>query len=512
MKKISFNEGTLGFDNNIVTYEIPLERTNISSIEEIQFIRDIPFMFPVTNLELTQNKTFFLMEFEVEDGFRTLGYFKSNSTEEEKYDFIEKLCEIGNELKNYGKLVTVLDDKNILVNPEKREVKLLYRGVKGLMPSASYNEEDIETQVKRLALFILTGAKYDEIRVNGLEAALSKSSQERYKLVSKIAQAKSLDHILILLEGLKDEKDEREHIVEKPTKSIFSKIPVIRKDIEEKVSKINKPKKEKTVKPIIEKRPPKEKKKIKERISASQATFEEDNKSFFADKSKLKVITGTMVGLVLIIIVITLFSKGDPAKTTLANSEKDEDILIEGLQYAAIQNYEDASQNFGKMKTSFDELSEDAQRAILFSYLMAGKYQEAIDAEPKFSYSVINYLVSKENLDVVKNIDSDEPVIKFEKASINKDFNTVIKLKDDVKLDGRRESLVVDAYIGLNKFDEAMEFAESKGNKDLMTKIENIISAKVKKEQEEKKAKEKNEKTDTKDKKETKEDVDVNKA
>lgn len=501
LKKFSFNEGTLSFDNNIVTYEIPLNRTNINSIEEIQFIREIPFMFPITNLELTQNKMFFLMEIEVEKGFIPLGAFKSNSTDVEKYIVIERLCAIGKELKNLEKLVTVLDDINILVN-SKQEVKLLYRGVQGLMPSSSY-EEDIETQVKRAALFILTGAKFDEIRVNGLEAGLGKSSQERYKLVSKIAQAKTLDNILILLEDL---NGENEPIVEKPTKKIFSKIPVIQKDAEEKVKKAEKRKKEKNVKVAVKNEPPKQKKKIKERERESQGEFVEDNKISFANQSKLKLIGGSLVGLFLIIIVISLFSKGEPTNTTLAKSEKDEDILIEGLQYAAIQNYEDASVNFGKMKTSFNEFNEDTQRAILFSYLMAGKYQEAIDEEPKFSYSVINYLISKEKLENVKNIDSKEPVIMFEKASINKDFNAVLEYKDDVKLDGRRESLVVDAYIGLNEFDKAMEFAKSKGNTDLITKIENISNDNEKKQQEEKKQQ------DKKEKKEKKEDVNVNKA
>ena len=142
------------------------------------------------------------------------------------------------------------------------------------------------------------------------------------------------------------------------------------------------------------------------------------------------------------------------------------------------------------METPFEKLNGNNQKAILFSYLMTGKYQEAIEVEPDFSYSVINYLVSKDDLDAVKDIDSKETVIIFEKASINKEYEIVLKYKDDVKLDGRRESLVVDAYIGLNKLDEALEFAKSKGNKDLMAKIEVIKSQNLNEENKQKEQKE----------------------
>ena len=203
--------------------------------------------------------------------------------------------------------------------------------------------------------------------------------------------------------------------------------------------------------------------------------------------------SGIVIGVVLIVFVISIFSNGlnsESVNTTLATSQKDDDYLLNGLQYAAIQDYDSATKSFEKMETPFEKLNGNNQKAILFSYLMTGKYQEAIEVEPDFSYSVINYLVSKDDLGAVKDIDSKETVIIFEKASINKEYEIVLKYKDDVKLDGRRESLVVDAYIGLNKLDEALEFAKSKGNKDLMAKIEVIKSQKLNEENKQKEQKE----------------------
>ena len=487
MKKISFNEGTLSFDKNKVTYEVPLEKTNINFIEEVQFIKGFPFMIPIVRLEITQNNTFFLMELEVENGFLPLGVFKTNSTDEQKYQFIKQLCEIAIELKNIDKLVTVLDDRNILVNIEKQEIKFLYRGIQGLMPAGSYNDENIETQVKRLALFVLTSARYDELRINGLDEGLNKTSQERFKLVSKIAHSKTINEILFHIEQLYLEENKKlEEIVDKPKKHLFSKV---KNDIEEKVSKLNKPKKGQKVNHVK-----REEKIIKEKSNkTSRATFENESKAPFINASKLKMASGIVIGVVLIVFVISIFSNGqnsEPVNTTLAASQKDNDYLLNGLQYAAIQDYDSATKSFEKIETPFEKLNGDNQKAILFSYLMTGKYQAAIEVEPDFSYSVINYLVSKDDLGVVKDIDSKEPVIIFEKASINKEYEIVLKYKDDVKLDGRRESLVVDAYIGLNKLDEALEFAKSKGNKDLMAKIEVIKSQKLNEENKQKEQKE----------------------
>lgn len=413
------------------------------------------------------------MEMEVEKGFVPLGNFKSNSTDEQKYTFIKQLCEIANELKNLEKLVTVLDDRNILVHLQKQELKFLYRGVHGLMPAGLYNEEDMETQVKRLALFILTSAKYDELRVNGLNTALNNSSKERYKLVSKIYHAGSLNDIIFLMEEFHEARENEEEQVDPSKKSIFSKLPDIKNDIGRKINKLNKLNKQKTKTVKTEDRA--QSKRKKEVVHA--ATFVDDDKKVVSvGKSKFQILAGSMISVALIIMVISFVinnkaGRAEPTNTGVTSYQEDEGFLIKGLQYAAIQDYEHATQNFQQVKENFKDFSKENQKAILFSYLMIGKYQEAIKLEPNFAYSVINYLVSKENVDAVKNIDSQEPVILFEKASINKEYKKVVKFKDDIKMDGRRESMVVDAYMGLKQFEEGYEYAKSKGNKELMIKI-----------------------------------------
>ena len=143
-----------------------------------------------------------------------------NSELEEKNKFIKQLCEVAIQLQGNESIVTVFDHVNILYNPQKEEIKMLYRGINGLMRAfTTYTEEDIVTQLKRLALFILTTSRYDELRVNGLHIALNKVSQDRYKLVSKIYQSKTIFEMLAVFDeyelSIKTERQDQEILEER---------------------------------------------------------------------------------------------------------------------------------------------------------------------------------------------------------------------------------------------------------------------------------------------------------
>ena len=148
----------------------------------------------------------------------------------------------------------------------------------------------------------------------------------------------------------------------------------------------------------------------------------------FSTGSKLKIASIAVVSVFAIAFVTNIIGGATGGKQASvinteeqSSSESDETLLLKGLQYAAVKTYETASNNFETLKTPFESLSEENQLAILFSYLMTGKYEKAIDAEPAFAYSIINYLVAEDDLSKVKEIKSSEPVIIFEKAALNKE-------------------------------------------------------------------------------------------
>ena len=147
-------------------------------------------------------------------------------------------------------IVTVFDHINILYNPQKEEIKMLYRGINGLMRASTYTEEDIVTQLKRLALFILTTSRYDELRVNGLHIALNKVSQDRYKLVSKIYQSKTIIEMLAVFDeyelSIETERQDQENEERSNNKSSLFRIPSIKRQksnerdaIDDPESKVN---------------------------------------------------------------------------------------------------------------------------------------------------------------------------------------------------------------------------------------------------------------------------------
>ena len=49
----------------------------------------------------------------------------------------------------------------------------------------------------------------------------------------------------------------------------------------------------------------------------------------------------------------------------------------------------------------------------------------------------------------INEIDVKNDVIDFEKAALNKKYEEVIKLKGKVNMDGRREKLIVEAFVHL---------------------------------------------------------------
>lgn len=139
--------------------------------------------------------------------------------------------------------------------------------------------------------------------------------------------------------------------------------------------------------------------------------------------------------------------------------------VIEGLRLAATQQYKEATKYFDQI--SYHQLQKDDQKAVLFSYLLAGNAKKALDLEPSFAESVVSYYIANDNIKQVKNLKSDAPVVKFEKAVLEKDAQKIITLKNNVPLNGRREKIIVDAYIVKNQVKEALSFAKKVGNKDL---------------------------------------------
>ncbi|MED0988052.1 hypothetical protein [Bacillus paramycoides] len=190
------------------------------------------------------------------------------------------------------------------------------------------------------------------------------------------------------------------------------------------------------------------------------------------NRKGFKMIASVIGSVVLIgagaIFAFKLFSS-KPVSSVNAGSEQ---YVVKGLQQAAIQQYGEAEKYFDKV--NYTELDKDSQKAVLFTYLLNGKANKTLQYEPKFAESVVAYFIGIDNMNKINEIDVKNDVIDFEKAALNKKYEEVIKLKGKVNMDGRREKLIVEAFVNLKKYEDCYSFAKTQGNKNLMKEVKEL--------------------------------------
>ncbi|PEL94427.1 cell envelope integrity protein TolA [Bacillus wiedmannii] len=217
-----------------------------------------------------------------------------------------------------------------------------------------------------------------------------------------------------------------------------------------------------------------------ERNQPNETKFEQeekvaiDKKGILNNMKKYKYAIIGVASIVLLVVAGFAVSNMKNSQAASANNVKSLEVnanLINGLRLSAVQKYQDAALEFDKV--DYKKLGKEDKKAVLFTYLLSGKAQKAIDLEQDFAESVVSYYIAVDNLKKVKELKTKNPLINFEIAALDNKHEEVIKLRDQVPLDGRREGIIVNSYLKLNKSEEAKKFAQKVGNKDLLEKINN---------------------------------------
>lgn len=111
--------------------------------------------------------------------------------------------------------------------------------------------------------------------------------------------------------------------------------------------------------------------------------------------------------------------------------------FLEGLRAAAIQDYEKAIEFF--QKVDFARLDPEDQQIILKTYLFAGKPEEV----ERFVPSFFNQMDQMPNL---------SPILRFEIAAYRRsNYATILRLREQVPMDSRRQRIVLEAQIAREK-------------------------------------------------------------
>ena len=201
-----------------------------------------------------------------------------------------------------------------------------------------------------------------------------------------------------------------------------------------------------------------------------------DKKGILNNMKKYKYAIIGVTSIVLLVVAGFAFSNMKNSQAASANNVNSLEVnanLISGLRLSAVQKYQDAALEFDKV--DYKKLGKEDKKAVLFTYLLSGKAQRAIDLEQDFAESVVSYYIAVDNLKKVKELKTKNSLINFEIAALDNKHEEVIKLRDQVPLDGRREGIIVNSYLKLNKSEEAKKFAQKVGNKDLLEKINNSV-------------------------------------
>lgn len=408
MKKISFNHGTIGFQKNQAYFELPRSEIYLNSVDEIQAIHRIEkFAFPCS-LELKEDHL--LMTFQIEQGFVPFLQLRKESSALQ-LDASEYVIGLGYFFSRQKELVTLFEPNNLFIN-DKGELKILYRGVNGLMPAEGFEAEPILDQVKRLLLLLFTSARFDELRIHGLEFAKTKTKAGQKRIVQRILQAKEFRD---LLTAIKTEREERET----------------------------------------------------EKEEREQTTLNVSNRRPFFQNQKVWLVG---IGVAWVFSLVIAYVLGMGQKTPVDAGPEIDPKFLAGLKYASLQRFEEASKEFAALE--FKKFGKIDKQIILLSYLYAGQPQKVLTLDPSFAEAVAHYYSQVNKPEELTKIKSKHPAILFEQAYAKKNYQQLIQLQKQVTLDQRRRKIVLQAYLQLGNVDQAKLFAK-KFNDPALTKILN---------------------------------------
>jgi|GEM_PF-3990508 len=405
MKKMSFNHGTLGFEQNRAYFELPRSQVYFNTVEEIRRIHDLEkIAFPC---ELNLKEDQFEMQFQIENGFIPFLMLRKKEIQH-KLNAAGYLVKLGYFFSNQQEFITVFDPLNFFVNASG-EIKILYRGIKGLMPAEGYEDEPVFDQVKRLLLLLFTSARFDELRIHGLSFARNKTKASDKRIVQQILNATNFSDLLNALQAEQQQRKQQEDVAEQQSEE-KAKVPA----------------------------------------------FLSNWFDWFLSldlKRQLLIGLGAWVLSLIVFFLLGRVSVSAPEPTFDVSPQ-----FLEGLRQASLQDYQEAARAFEKV--DYKKLSRTDQRIVLLSYLFSGQAPKALQLDPTFGEEVASYYSLVNKPDELLRIKSNHPAIQFEQANAKKDYKRVIELQNKVTLDKQRRKTVITAYLELGQIAQAENFAK----------------------------------------------------
>jgi hypothetical protein len=421
MKRIQCEDGTFVLDGNQVRYELPVSKVSIHSYEEYsEAVPTVDCAVPFT-FESDMQEGVFRIFFEIDPGYMPLEKFRLSSTVS---DIILDLLFLGQYFERQPHIYTFYQPINIMIGPSS-DVRVLFRGVHGLFPERK--PDVILEAVKQLIFYLLTDkVSFGEIKRMGKEVwtKIHPAYSHIGKKLSRATTWSELEHIDFTshtpIMEQKQSKKPWSFFLPKPKRDLSTALPA-----------------------------PKGNSKKKKKIGIHPKW--------------IAISLGVLALLTPYLLPDQKVNHADP----VPKQQQQTDLLQNGIRLAAMGKYEEAVKMLKQL--NFSALSPEDKNIVLYTYVHAGQIQKALDLDPNYADSVVQYLEDRDRLKEILSIKSNSILIQFEQAAYKGEYVSVLQLYQHVPIDLRRGKVVIRAYVNKGRHQEAMDFAKN-------TKQEKIIA------------------------------------
>jgi hypothetical protein len=426
MKRIQCEDGTFVLEGNQVRYELPVSKVSIHSYEEYSgAVPEVDCAVPFT-FESDIQEGIFRIFFEIDPGYMPLEKFRLSNTVP---NIISQLLFLGQYFERQSGVYTFYQPINIVIGPTS-DVKVLFQGVRGLFPERK--PDVILEAIRQLIFYLLTdNVPYGEINRLGKEAWTKVHPAYAHigKKIARVTTWSELENIdftsqMAIVEQTKPKK-QWSFFLSKPKRDVSFSLPALTGN-------------------------------------------NKKNKKLVFHPKWIAISFGVLALLTPYLLPEQKVNHADP----VSKQQQQADLLQNGIRLAASGKYEEAEKVLKQL--DFSALSPEDKKIVLYTYVHAGQIQKALDLDPTYAESVVQYLAEKDQLKRLLSIKSNSTIIQFEQAAYKKEYKTVLQLYEQVPIDLRRGKVIIRAYVNEGRLQEAMNFAKR-------TKQEKIINyAKIK--------------------------------
>lgn len=196
------------------------------------------------------------------------------------------------------------------------------------------------------------------------------------------------------------------------------------------------------------------------------------------------VLTAFIVVVGLIVVIVNGFGDSSNKSETKpidnlvnsgVNENQHEEHLLKGIKQASLQNYKQAVIHFDEV--DFNLLEKEDKEIVLLSYLFTDQIEKILELDSEFDEVVTSYYVAKENVSMLRQYKDRSDEFKFVLAIEDNEYGAIVDLKDKVFVDEEREVAIANAYIELEQIEEALEYAETTDNEDLINSIKKRVDS-----------------------------------